>query len=67
MSYISGGGLTAFSRDAGLTRGETYGLVTGYSTTLPHLILATVFAEHFGVKPHYVHAVQFRGATGRRW
>lgn len=50
--------------DAGLVRADIDGLVTGYATTLPHLMLATVFAEHFGVKPHYAHAVQLGGATG---
>jgi acetyl-CoA acetyltransferase len=27
-------------------------------------MLATVFAEHFGIKPSYAHAVQVGGATG---
>jgi acetyl-CoA C-acetyltransferase len=51
-------------RQAGLERGQIDGLVTGYSTALPHLMLATLFAEHFGVRPHYCHAVQLGGATG---
>jgi acetyl-CoA acetyltransferase len=50
--------------DAGLARGEVDGLVTGYSTTLPHLMLSTVFAEHFGLQPSYAHGVQLGGATG---
>lgn len=50
--------------DAGLERGDVDGLITGYSTTLPHLMLSTVFAEHFGLKPDYAHAVQLGGATG---
>ena len=50
--------------DAGLRRTEVDGLVTGYSTTLPHLMLSTVFAEHFGLLPHYAHGVQLGGATG---
>lgn len=50
--------------DAGLERREVDGLVSGYSTTLPHLMLSTVFAEHFGLKPSYAHAVQLGGATG---
>ncbi|NEV79451.1 thiolase family protein, partial [Rhodopseudomonas sp. BR0C11] len=36
----------------------------GYSTTMPHIMLATVFAEHFGIRPSYCHAVQVGGATG---
>ena len=50
--------------DASLQRADIDGLVCGYSTTLPHLMLATVFAEHYGLKPSYAHAVQLGGATG---
>jgi acetyl-CoA acetyltransferase len=50
--------------DAELTRKDIDGLLCGYSTTLPHLMLATVFAEHFGVQPAYAHAIQVGGATG---
>ncbi|MEP7057431.1 MAG: thiolase family protein [Caldimonas sp.] len=50
--------------DAGLERGAIDGLVCGYSTTLPHLMLATVFAEHYGLAPRYANAVQLGGATG---
>ena len=55
---------TAALADAGLARGDIDGLVCGYSTTHPHLMLATVFAEHFGLDPVYAHAVQAGGATG---
>ncbi|HEY0442535.1 MAG TPA: thiolase family protein, partial [Xanthobacteraceae bacterium] len=50
--------------DAGLERRDIDGLICGYSTTLPHLMLSTVFAEHFGLQPNYAHAVQLGGATG---
>src|SRR3954469_24863679 len=50
--------------DAGLTRGEVDGVLCGYSTVQPHIMLATVFAEHFGITPSYAHAVQVGGATG---
>jgi len=50
--------------DAQLERADVDGLVCGYSTTMPHLMLATVFAEHFGLKPSYAHAIQVGGATG---
>ncbi|TXJ17590.1 MAG: thiolase family protein [Afipia sp.] len=50
--------------DAGLKRSDVDGLLTGYSTTMPHLMLATVFAEHFGIQPSYAHAIQVGGATG---
>lgn len=50
--------------DAGLTRRDVDGLLTGYSTTFPHLMLSTVFAEHFGLAPKYAHAIQLGGGTG---
>src|ERR1700760_2630288 len=50
--------------DAGLARGEIDGVLCGYSTVSPHIMLATVFAEHFGIRPSYAHAVQVGGATG---
>jgi acetyl-CoA acetyltransferase len=50
--------------DANLGRSDIDGLLCGYSTTLPHLMLATVFAEHFGLHPRYAHTVQMGGATG---
>src|SRR3979409_2682367 len=50
--------------DAGLKRQEIDGVLCGYSTVAPHIMLATVFAEHFGIRPSYAHAVQVGGATG---
>jgi acetyl-CoA acetyltransferase len=50
--------------DAGLKRTEVDGILCGYSTVAPHIMLATVFAEHFGIRPSYAHAVQVGGATG---
>jgi acetyl-CoA acetyltransferase len=50
--------------DAGLVRQDIDGLLCGYSTTLPHLMLATLFAEHFGLHPRYAHTMQMGGATG---
>ncbi|MET0906096.1 MAG: thiolase family protein, partial [Tardiphaga sp.] len=50
--------------DAGLTRADIDGFLCGYSTTMPHIMLATVFAEHFGITPSYAHAIQVGGATG---
>jgi len=49
---------------AGLERAEIDGILCGYSTVSPHIMLATVFAEHFGIRPVYAHAVQVGGATG---
>lgn len=50
--------------DAGLARADIDGVLCGYSTTLPHLMLATLFSEHFGLHPQYAQAVQMGGATG---
>jgi acetyl-CoA acetyltransferase len=51
-------------QDAGLKRTDIDGILCGYSTVSPHIMLATVFAEHFGIRPSYAHAVQVGGATG---
>jgi len=50
--------------DAQLERGDIDGLICGYSTTMPHLMLSTLFAEHFGIRPRYAHAMLLGGATG---
>ena len=50
--------------EAGLERDAIDGVLCGYSGTLPHLMLATLFAEYFGLKPRYAHALQAGGATG---
>jgi acetyl-CoA acetyltransferase len=50
--------------DAALERGHIDGLLCGYAGTLPHLMLADLFAEHFGLSPAIAHAVQMGGATG---
>lgn len=55
---------TAALADAQLERKDIDGLICGYSTTFPHLMLATVFVEHFGLDPVYAHGVQMGGATG---
>ena len=50
--------------DAGLARADIDGLLCAYATTLPHLMLSTVFAEYYGLQPAYAHALQLGGATG---
>lgn len=50
--------------DACLERRDIDGLLCGYATTLPHLMLSTLFAERYGLRPAYGHAVQLGGATG---
>jgi len=51
-------------QDAGFLRSDIDAVICGYSTTLPHLMLATLFCEHFGISPHYAHTIQMGGATG---
>ncbi len=50
--------------DAQLKRAEIDGFLCSYATTMPHVMLATVFAEHFGIQPSYLHALQVGGASG---
>ncbi len=50
--------------DAGLALRDIDGLLTGYSTTLPHIMLATVVSERLGIRPTYAHSMQAGGATG---
>jgi acetyl-CoA acetyltransferase len=58
------GAAAAALDDAGLGRDDVDGVLCGYSTTFPHLMLATVFAEHFGLSPSFATAVQSGGASG---
>ncbi|MGB3245671.1 MAG: thiolase family protein [Sulfitobacter sp.] len=60
MSMAAGDALA----DAGLEPRQVDGVVTGYSTSMPHLMLATLFCEHFGLNPSYANALQLGGATG---
>ena len=50
--------------DAGIAHGEIDGVLCGYATTLPHLMLSTLFCERFGLRPAYAHGIQLGGATG---
>jgi acetyl-CoA C-acetyltransferase len=50
--------------DAGLARAEVDGVLCGYATTLPHLMLSTLFCEWFSLEPSYAHSLQLGGATG---
>ena len=50
--------------DAQLERKDIDGLICGYSTTFPHLMLSTSFVEHYGLRPSYAHSIQVGGATG---
>ncbi len=55
---------SAAMQDAGCERGDIDGLLCGYSTALPHLMLASVFGEYFGIDAGYCHTVQVGGGTG---
>lgn len=50
--------------DAGIARGAVDGVLCGYATTLPHLMLATLLCERAAIRPAYAHAMQAGGATG---
>jgi acetyl-CoA acetyltransferase len=50
--------------DVGLERQDIDAVLCGYSTTQPHLMLATVLCEHFGLHPRYAQTIQMGGATG---
>ncbi len=49
---------------AGVERRDIDGVLCGYATTLPHLMLATLFCERFAIEPAYAHGMQMGGATG---
>lgn len=50
--------------EAALARGEIDGVLCGYATTLPHLMLASLLSEKLGLDPAYAHGMQMGGATG---
>lgn len=49
--------------DAGLTLSDIDGVICAYSFTEPHLMLASVFCEHVGLRPNVNFAIQAGGAT----
>lgn len=49
---------------SGLRRTDIDGVLCGYATTFPHLMLATLFSEKLGLDPRYAHGMQMGGATG---
>ncbi|MBR0671653.1 thiolase family protein [Neoroseomonas soli] len=50
--------------DAGLKPSDIDGVLCAYSFTEPHLMLASVFCEYFGIQPAYSAAIHAGGATG---
>ena len=49
---------------ARLQRAHIDGVLCGYATTLPHLMLSTLFCERFALRPAYAHSLQLGGASG---
>ncbi|WP_354681725.1 thiolase family protein [Cupriavidus plantarum] len=49
---------------AGLRREDVDGVLCGYATTLPHLMLADLFCETASLSPAYAHGMAGGGATG---
>lgn len=49
---------------AQIERAQIDGVLCGYATTLPHLMLSTLFCERFGLAPGYAHSMQLGGASG---
>lgn len=49
--------------DAGLRPADIDGVLCAYSLVEPHLMLSSVFCEHFGIAPSYSAAIQAGGAT----
>lgn len=50
--------------EAELSRAEIDGVLCGYATTLPHLMLADRFCEYASLQPAYAHGMAAGGATG---
>lgn len=50
--------------DASLMPKDIDGVLCGYATTLPHLMLSTLLSERLALRPVYAHAMQLGGATG---
>lgn len=50
--------------DAGLARADIDGVLCGYSYQLPHIMIASLFSEYYGIEPAYCHGVSCGGGTG---
>jgi acetyl-CoA acetyltransferase len=50
--------------DTWIEPGDIDGVLCGYATTLPHLMLSTLLCERLGLRPTYAHGMQLGGATG---
>lgn len=50
--------------DAGISRASVDGIITGYATTMNHLMPANVLAEYLGLRPRLAFGMSVGGATG---
>jgi acetyl-CoA acetyltransferase len=50
--------------DAGLPRDAVDGVVCGYATTYPHLMMGTVVCERLAIRPKHAQEARCGGATG---
>ncbi|MEO9101063.1 MAG: thiolase family protein [Burkholderiaceae bacterium] len=60
MAQAANRALTA----ADLSHNAIDGVLCGYATTAPHLMLSTLFCERFALTPSYAHSLQLGGASG---
>lgn len=51
-------------KQSNVSRMEIDGVLCGYSTTFPHLMLANLVSEKLGLNPAYAQSLQVGGATG---
>jgi len=63
MSIHTESGIGAVT-DAGLSLGDIDGVLTAYATTLPHIMLGSVFCEDIGIRPKHLSSISMGGATG---
>lgn len=63
VALMEEAGLAALA-DSGLPREAVDGLISGYATTYPHLMMGTVMCERLGIRPRHAHQAQCGGATG---
>ncbi|MCG8382698.1 MAG: thiolase family protein [Gammaproteobacteria bacterium] len=63
MSIHAESGIGAVE-DAGLKLSDIDGVLTAYATTLPHIMLGSVFCEDVGIRPAHLSSISMGGATG---
>lgn len=61
---LQAGAASEALRDAGVEADAVDGLITGYATTMNHLMPANVLAEYLGMRPRSAFGMSVGGATG---